>query len=221
MEYNTSRSKLSIKEYGRGVQKLIDHLLTIKDDKERQTAAEQVVEIMGILNPMSKNIEDAQHKLWDHMIMMSDYQLQVESPYPIPTQENKTRRPDPLPYPKSKLKWSHFGKIFEGLYNKAMKDSDTGKKQGYTQTLGLFMKVAYNNWHNENVHEDMVKEELQQMSKGELNYEPGNFKMHVDSSNTTMISAKSHKNQNSLMMSSGKKPKRNNKSKNYGRRFNR
>jgi hypothetical protein len=103
---------------------------------------------------------------------MTDYKLDVDCPYPIPTQEAKEKKPEPLPYPKNKIKWNHFGKKFEDLYNKAIEETDEEKKQGYVSVLGLFMKVAYNNWHGENVHDDMIKDELFAMSKGKLVHDP-------------------------------------------------
>lgn len=191
MQYNTSRDRLTIREYGRGVQKMINHLMTIKDTEERQANAEALVEVMGILNPQNKNIEDYQHKLWDHMIMMSDYKLDVKSPYEMPTAEVKEAKPAPLPYPKSKLKWTHLGKKFQALLEKALDETDEEKKQGYIHILALFMKIAYGNWHEEKVHDDMIKDELIQISKGALVYEAGRFGDFVDSGEGPIINHKS------------------------------
>ncbi len=191
MQYNTSRERLSIREYGRGVQKMIDHLLTIEDKEKRQLAAEAVVEVMGILNPQTKNMEDPKHKLWDHMIMMSDYKLDVVSPYEMPTAALKQAKPEPLPYPKQRLRFKHLGKKFELLLDKAIAEDDEEKKLGYIQTLALFMRVAYNNWHNEKMHDDNIAEELKQMSGGKLIYEPGRFSEFVDGGDGPVINHKS------------------------------
>ena len=87
MEYNTTRAALSIREYGRHIQKMVDHILTIEDRKKRQEQAQVVIELMGFLNPHLKNVEDFRHKLWDHLFLISDFKLDVDSPYPIPTRE--------------------------------------------------------------------------------------------------------------------------------------
>src|SRR5688500_2120787 len=100
MEYNTTRNHLMMKEYGRHIQKMIEYITTIEDPKVRQANAYSVIELMGFLNPHLKNVEDFRHKLWDHLFLVSDFKLDVESPYPIPTRETLRAKPKPLPYPK-------------------------------------------------------------------------------------------------------------------------
>ncbi len=173
MQYNTTRDLLKIKEYGRGVQHMVNYLKTITDREQRQRNAEAIIEVMALLSPQQKAIEDYRHKLWDHLFMMADYELDVDSPYPIPTHEVKSKKPEPLSYPKQQIKWNHFGKKFEDIYNKAIEETDEEKKKGYIQVLILFMKLAYSNWHKENATEDMLRDELLSMSKGKLIYEPG------------------------------------------------
>jgi hypothetical protein len=173
MQYNTTRELLNIREYGRGVHMMVKHLKTIQDKEHRQRNAEAIIEVMAILSPQQKAIEDYKHKLWDHLFLIAGYDLDVECPYPIPTEEIKMRKPDPLPYPKNKIKWSHLGYKFENLFQKAIAETDEEKRQGYVATLILFMKTAYQNWHKENATEDMLRDELIQMSNGQLVYEPG------------------------------------------------
>ena len=99
-----------MREYGRHIQKMIEYVLTIEDPEERQKNAHIVIELMGFLNPHLKNVEDFRHKLWDHLFLVSDFKLDVKSPYPIPTRETLKSKPDPLPYPKRHPKFSHLGK---------------------------------------------------------------------------------------------------------------
>jgi len=196
MQYNTSRDKMTIREYGRGVQKMVDHITAITDDKERQDAAETLVEVMNILNPQNVTVEDPLHKLWDHMIMMSDYKMKVESPYEMPTAEVKQAKPEPLPYPKERLEFRHLGKKFGILLEKAMAEKDEEKKQGFVHTLALFMRVAYNNWHDEKMHDDQIQNEIKQLSKGALVYEPGRFAEFVDGGDGPIINHKSFSENN-------------------------
>ncbi len=180
MEYNTVRSKLLMPEYGRNVQRMVEYLLTIEDPAKRLKNAEAVIELMGTLNPHLKTIEDYKHKLWDHLHQMTDFKLQVDSPYPPPTPEQLYAKPECLPYPKSTINHRHMGKNLENLIKKALAETDPEKRQGLTQAIGYYMKLAYTNWHKEPVHDDMIKNELHILTNGELQYETGGYKVHFD-----------------------------------------
>ena len=157
-----------MKEYGRHIQKMIDHILTIEDPQRRQAQANGVIELMGFLNPHLKNVEDFRHKLWDHLFLISDFKLEVESPYPIPTREKLQAKPAPLPYPKRYPKFSHLGKNLEVIIDKAKKEQDPEKRIGFTNTIAYYMKLAYSNWHKELVHDDSIRGELSTITNGEL-----------------------------------------------------
>lgn len=174
MEYNTTRNDLVIREYGRNIQKMIEYLLTIEDREKRQRNAMIVIELMGTLNPHLRNVEDFRHKLWDHLFLISDFKLDVDSPYPIPTRETLRTKPEPLPYPKKHPAYRHFGKNLEVVIEKALKEPDEEKKEGFTQCIGNYMKLAYANWHKENVHDDMIRAELAAITHDELSYQ-GNY----------------------------------------------
>jgi hypothetical protein len=207
MQYNTSRELMKIKEYGRSVHDMVTYVMTIEDKEKRQRNAEVIIEVMTILNPQMKAVEDYKHKLWDHLFLISNYQLDVESPYPIPTEEVKQRKPEPIPYPKHKIRWNHFGKKFQDLFDKAIVETDEEKKQGYIQVLATVMKAAYTNWHDENVHDDMIRDELNAMSKGVLVYDPtAKFNEFVDTANTATI--------NPILPPVGRKNNFNNRNKN-------
>jgi hypothetical protein len=170
MEYNTIRNHLEMREYGRHVQKMIDHLLTIEDPERRQRNAHAVIELMGFLNPHLKNVEDFRHKLWDHLFLISDFKLDVESPYPIPTRETLKARPEPLPYPKRYPKYSHLGKNLESIINKALAEENPEKRSGFANAIAYYMKLAYNTWHKELVHDDAIRSELNSITQGQLEF---------------------------------------------------
>ncbi len=163
MEYNTTRNHLSIREYGRHIQKMVDHILTIEDRKKRQEQAQVVIELMGFLNPHLKNVEDFRHKLWD-------FKLDVDSPYPIPTRETLKAKPKPLHYPKRYPKYNHLGKNIEVVINKALNEENPEKKQGFANAIAYYMKLSYNNWHKENVQDDTIQSELSAITKGQLEF---------------------------------------------------
>jgi hypothetical protein len=160
----------------------VEYLLTIEDKQKRQQQAQVLIELMGFLNPHLKNVEDFRHKLWDHLFFISDFKLDVDSPYPIPTKENYKAKPDPLPYPKRHPKYSHLGKNLELIIDKALKEDNAEKKSGFANSIAYYMKLAYSNWHKELVHDDAIRSELNNITGGELEF-----------SNTPFIK---HRNQN-------------------------
>ena len=170
MEYNTTRNYLTMREYGRHIQKMVEHIKTIEDKERRQRQAQVLIELMGFLNPHLKNVEDFRHKLWDHLFYISDFKLDVESPYPIPEKETYKAKPDPLPYPKRYPKYSHLGKNLELVINKALKEENPEKRQGFANAIAYYMKLAYNNWHKDVVHDDAIQGELTNITQGQLEF---------------------------------------------------
>jgi len=159
-----------MREYGRHVQKMVEHLLTIEDRELRQQNAYVVIELMGFLNPHLKNVEDFRHKLWDHLFYISDFQLDVDSPYPVPNKETYKARPDPIPYPKRYPRYSHLGKNLELVINKALAEEIPEKRQGFANAIAYYMKLAYNNWHKDQVHDDAIQSELTNITEGQLSF---------------------------------------------------
>lgn len=170
MEYNTTRNYLVMREYGRHIQKMIEYLVSLEDDEKRQRNAQAVIELMGFLNPHLKNVEDFRHKLWDHLFLVSDFKLEVASPYPIPTRETLKAKPKPLRYPKRYPKHSHLGKNLELVINKALNEENPDKRNGFANAVAYYMKLAYNNWHKETVHDDAIQSELTNITGGQLEF---------------------------------------------------
>ena len=167
-------------EYGRNVQKMIEYLVTVDDREKRLKQAEVIIELMGTLNPHLKTIEDYKHKLWDHLFQMTDFNLDVDAPYPCPTPEMIYKKPEVLPYPQEKIQHRHLGKNIQALLAKAMVEENEETRQGLTQAIGYYMKLAYANWHKEPVHDDMIKNELAEITGGKLRYETGGYRVHFD-----------------------------------------
>jgi len=178
MEYNTTRNHLGLREYGRHVQKMVEYLLTLEDREKRQEQAHVLIELMGFLNPHLKNVEDFRHKLWDHLFAISDFKLDVDSPYPIPTRETYKAKPDPIPYPKRYPRYSHLGKNLEVVIDKALAEENPEKKAGFAHSIAYYMKLAYSNWHKELVHDDAIRSELNNITGGELEFSNTPFIKH-------------------------------------------
>jgi hypothetical protein len=182
MEYNTTRNHLSMREYGRHIQKMVEYLLTIEDKEKRQQQAQVVIELMGFLNPHLRNVEDFRHKLWDHLFYISNFKLDVDSPYPIPQKETYKAKPEPVPYPKRYPKYSHLGKNLETVIDKALQETDPEKKSGFANAIAYYMKLAYSNWHKELVHDDAIRSELDNITGGELEFSNTPFIKHRNAS---------------------------------------
>jgi len=178
MEYNTTRNHLTMREYGRHIQKMVEYLLTLEDKEQRQRNAMAMIELMGFLNPHLKNVEDFRHKLWDHLFLISDFKLDVESPYPIPTRETLKAKPEPLGYPKRYPKFNHLGKNIEVVINKALKEENPEKRQGFANAIAYYMKLTYSNWHKELVHDDNIQTELTSITDGQLEFNNRPFVKH-------------------------------------------
>jgi len=168
MEYNTQRSRLVISEYGRIIQNMARAVAKIEDKEKRNAMARSIIELMSVTSPQFKNIEEYKHKLWDHLIMISDFKLVVDSPYPFPERRDVVvSGTKPLPYPKHKIKMRHYGRNLETLVAKA-KQFDDDKRRGMAMVVANYMKLCYVNWSRENVSDESIRQDIGTLSKGLL-----------------------------------------------------
>ncbi len=171
MEYNTTRNKLLLPEYGRNVQNMIAHAMELADRDERNKAAKAIIEVMGQLNPHLRDEEDYRHKLWAHLFIMSEFTLDVDSPYEIPTEESFTSKPDHMEYPKGKIRIGHFGKYTQEILNSAKDIKDEKELEYMTYAMGNFMKKQYLTHNNTAVENALIAKQLNRLSEGALNME--------------------------------------------------
>ncbi len=168
MVYNTTQEQITIKEYGRNVQNLVAYCLTIEDREKRTATAEAIVELMALLNPQIKTVVDYKYKLWDHLHIIADFKLDIDSSYPKPERASARIMPTPLPYPKERIRLRHYGKNIEHLIEKAINFDDIEKEKALIQIIANFMKMAYKNWSNEEVNNELIKADIKTMSGGAL-----------------------------------------------------
>ncbi|MEE3037496.1 MAG: DUF4290 domain-containing protein [Bacteroidota bacterium] len=173
LEYNTSRDKLVISEYGRHIQKLVNHAINIQDRKDRQRFVEGIINIMGDLNPHLRDVVDFKHKLWDHIFVISNFKLDVDSPYEKPVIETLSKKPDPLNYPKNEIRFNHYGKVIELLIKEAITVEDDDIKKQLTIAIANQMKRSYVNWNNDTVEDELIFAQLSKLSKGNLQIPEG------------------------------------------------
>lgn len=176
MEYNSARNHLILPEYGRNIQRMVEHLLTIKDKEKRNQGASAIIDLMGHLNPHLRDIPDFRHKLWDHIFIMSDFKLDVDSPYSKPSVEAIKSKPKRLSYTKNDIKYKVYGKNIENMIKKAITIEEGENKSMVIASIANFMKIAYRQWSKENVNDDIIFENLKVMSKGQLKI-PANLKL--------------------------------------------
>ncbi|MFI5219106.1 MAG: DUF4290 domain-containing protein [Bacteroidia bacterium] len=165
MEYNTERNHLTIPEYGRNIQKMIEHTCKITDREERNKAAQTIVAVMGTLNPHLRDITDFKHKLWDHLFIISDFKLDVDSPYPMPSAQTFKVKPKKVPYPKTDIKYKYYGKTMELMVHQIGKMEEGPGKEQLIQTIANFMKLQYLSWNRDTVDDTVIFEHLKELSK--------------------------------------------------------
>lgn len=168
MDYNTSREKIAIREYGRYVQKITEKCVAEEDLKKRSRFAGEIVELMALLNPQLKNVEDYKHKLWDHLHVVSGFTLEVQSPYPPAKKEDLQKRPEPLEYPNTNIQHKTYGKNVETLITKAVEEEDPEKRVAFARCIANYMKVVIQNWNKESVTDELIKNDLRILSAGRL-----------------------------------------------------
>ena len=168
MEYNTSLSKLIIPEYGRNVQKMVHSIIAIEDREKRNHQAKSIIEVMGNLNPHLRDVPDFKHKLWDHLFIMSDFHLDVDSPYDRPSKESFEEKPEMLKYSDNNIKFRHYGKILPLIIKRTI-DLDEGEYKDFLVfTIANHMKKSYLTWNKANVEDDVILKHLSQMSDDKL-----------------------------------------------------
>lgn len=168
LEYNTQREKLIISEYGRHIQKMVDYAANLNDREERQKMAEGIIDLMGELNPHLRDVDDFKHKLWDHLFIMSDFKLDVNSPYEKPEIEKLFEKPEPLAYPNSKIRFNHYGKVLEMMIEEACEMEKGEFRDKLTLAIANQMKRSYVNWNRDSVDDKLIFKQLNQLSNGQL-----------------------------------------------------
>lgn len=168
MEYNTTRGRLILPEYGRNVQNMIAHAMEIADRDERNRAAQAIIEVMGQLNPHLRDVDDYRHKLWTHLFVMSDFQLDVDSPYEIPKPEVLNERPAQMEYPKGKIRYGHYGSYTQRILEESAALTDEKEREYLKNTMANFMKVQFLAHNNDAVENNVIAEQLKELSKGNL-----------------------------------------------------
>lgn len=171
-DYNTSRTKLVFPEYGRHVQQMVAYAMTIEDREERNRAARTIISIMATLNPQLRDVNDFKQKLWDHLAVMSDFKLDVDSPFPMPEADHFQVKPEPVPYPQQQISRKHYGRIIEDLIAKVPEIEDKQMREMLIVSIANQMKKSYLVWNRDSVTDEEIFRDLYELSDGKVTMDP-------------------------------------------------
>jgi hypothetical protein len=220
-DYNSTRNKLILSEYGRNVQNMVKYIVALPTKEERNRYAQVVIDLMGFLNPHLRDVADFKHKLWDHLHIISDFKIDVDSPYPKPAPDAIHLKPEPLKYPHQRIKYKHYGKTIELMIEKAKSIDEPERKQHMVQAIANFMKMAYVQWNKDSVADESILSDLRAMSGGELKLEENVNLAKVEyrtnsNQNTSRGRSNNNNNQNKGRNNNPRNNNQNNRNRNNG-----
>lgn len=172
MEYNTQQRRLPLPEYGRSVQNMVDHALTIEDREERQRCANTIVNIMGSMFPQLRDVEDFRNKLWDHLAIMADFKLDIDYPVEIVRKESLEVKPERIPYTQQGIRYRHYGRFIQDLIKTAKDYPDGEERKQLVRMIANHMKKDYATWNKEGVEDAKILADLCELSHGRINIDP-------------------------------------------------
>jgi len=156
-------------EYGRNIQKMVDHMAALKDRDERNRAAKTLIDIMGNLQPHLRDVADFKHKLWDHLAIMADFKLDIDYPYNPPSPSMLHERPNRVPYNQHQMKYRHYGYNVGEMITEATKFEEGPDKEYLIEMLANHMKKSYLTWNKDSVSDDKIMKDLYELSYGKIN----------------------------------------------------
>ena len=171
--YNTERVTLHIPEYGRNVQKMVDYLKTIEDREKRNEQARAIIKVMEILNPAVHLQEDYEHKLWDHLYIISGFDLDIDAPYPMPAPESLHERPQMVPIQKKPIKATHYGRNIENMIDLIAEKEEGETKMAMIRALAIYMRQQYLIWNKDTVTEETIFQDIERLSDGKVKIPEG------------------------------------------------
>jgi hypothetical protein len=180
MEYNTNQKKLALPEYGRSVQKMVDHALTIENREERQKCAQTIVRIMGSMFPNTRNLPDYERKLWDHLAIMSDFMLDIDYPFEVIKKEEFRTPPERIPYQTGEIRNRHYGRIVEAMIEHACTLDEGDEKEQLIELILIQMKKNYIAWNKDGVEDSKILEDLRIYTKGAIDINGKEIKLNTN-----------------------------------------
>lgn len=196
MKYNTEEKKLPLPEYGRSIQNMVDHALTIEDREERQRCADSIITIMGNMNTQLRDTPDFKHKLWDHLAIMSDFKLDIDYPYEIIDKSHLLLKPEQIPYPQTNITFRHYGHNLEEMIKKASTMPANDERKELINLIANQMKKDYYAWTKDNADETKIIKDLFMMSNGKIDLQTGDIRFFENKTAYNKKQNNNQKNQN-------------------------
>ena len=194
--YNTERVKLYIPEYGRNVQKMVDYLKTIEDRQKRNEQAKAVIKVMEILNPAVHLQDNYEQKLWDHLFIISGFDLDVDAPYPMPAPESLQERPQPVPIQKKPIKANHYGRNIESIIDLIAEQEEGEVKVSMIRSLAIYMRQQYLIWNKDTVSDETIFQDIEKLSDGRVKVPEGMLLNKVENNSGFVRQGNAHGKQN-------------------------
>ena len=170
---------MPLPEYGRSIQNMVDHALTIEDRAERQRCANTIINIMGGMFPHLRDVPDFKHKLWDHLAIMSDFKLDIDYPYEIVRPDYLNVKPDRIPYSSGKIRYRHYGRAIEQLIQKAVEMPEGEERDQLIALTASHMKKDYITWNKDTVEDQKIYDDIYEMSGGAIRLSDENFHLGI------------------------------------------
>ena len=183
LAYNTDLENLMIPEYGRNIHKMVEHAKKIEDREERNKCVKAIVKVMDLINPNTRNnnnSEEHQQKLWSHLFIISNFDLDVDTPYEKTSKDSYQTRPEKVPYPSNDIKYGHYGKIMEDMVKAATEFKEGEEKQKLVKHIANLLKTSYLQWNRDTVNDNLIVKQLEELSGGKLTIETDQFRETSD-----------------------------------------
>ena len=168
LEYNTERNDVSLKEYGRNIQKLVNHIRTIEDKEKRSEYAQTLTDLMKQINPNLKGNQETDQKVWDDLYIISNFDLDIDAPFPMPEESAIGKKPQRVAYKNSKMRYRHYGRSVEIMIEQAIKMEDPETKESAVIHIGRLMKGFYNTWNKDDIEDEIILKQIKELSNNQL-----------------------------------------------------
>lgn len=179
LEYNTQRPALPIPEYGRNVQRMVDHCMELEDREQRTRSAKAIIQVIARLNPQLRNSDNFERTLWDHLWIMSDMKLDVDAPFPMPTAAELESKPERVPYPKGDIQFGHYGKTVQRMIAQCVAMDEGEQRDLYALVIANLMKRQFLVWNRDTVPDPVILKDMAELSQGKLRLKPEHQLAHT------------------------------------------